>query len=59
MLDETEQLTHLSPDSLMELDVAKHREKVNMLLLKTSEFVRAEVRKGQKVQFGMKEQKGD
>ncbi|OLN27397.1 oxetanocin A resistance protein [Desulfosporosinus metallidurans] len=49
MLDETERLSHLSPDSLMELDVAVHRENVNTLLLKTSELVRAEARRGQKV----------
>jgi len=48
MLDETERLTHLSPDSLMELDVAAHRAKVNTLLLKTSELVRAEALSGQK-----------
>ena len=46
MLDETERLTHLSPDSLMELDVAVHRADVNTLLLKTSELVRAEARRG-------------
>jgi Uncharacterized low-complexity proteins len=48
MLDETERLTHLSPESLVELDVAAHRADVNMLLLKTSEFVRAEVRRRSK-----------
>lgn len=48
MLDETERLTHLSPDTLMELDVAVHRADVNTLLLKTSELVRAEARRGQK-----------
>ncbi len=31
--DETERLTHLSPDSLIELDVAVHRADVNALLL--------------------------
>lgn len=46
MLDETERLTHLSPDSLMELDVAVHRADVNTLLLKTSELVRSEARRG-------------
>jgi len=52
MLDETERLTHLSPDSLMELDVAVHRADVNTLLLKTSELVRAEARRGQKAHSG-------
>ncbi len=47
MLYETERLTHLSPDSLTELDVAVHRASVNSLLLKTSERVRAEARRGQ------------
>lgn len=55
MLDETERLTHLSPDSLiMELDVAVHRADVNALLLKTSELVRAEARRGQKAHSGSK-----
>jgi uncharacterized protein YjbI with pentapeptide repeats len=44
-LDETERLTHNSPDSLMELDVAAHRRDVNALLLRASEFVRAETRR--------------
>lgn len=52
MLDETERLTHLSPDSLMELDVAVHRAGVNTLLLKTSELVRAQARRGQKAHSG-------
>ncbi|MHB8275373.1 MAG: pentapeptide repeat-containing protein [Dermatophilaceae bacterium] len=43
-LEETERLTHKSPDALMELDVAAHRREVNALLLSTSELVRAEVR---------------
>jgi uncharacterized protein YjbI with pentapeptide repeats len=43
-LDETERLTLLSPDSLMELDVAAHRANVNELLLRTSELVRADAR---------------
>lgn len=41
-LDETERLTHLSLDSFLELDVAAHRADVNVLLLRTSELVRAE-----------------
>jgi uncharacterized protein YjbI with pentapeptide repeats len=43
-LDETERLTHGSPSSLMELDVAALRHDVNALLLHTSELVRADVR---------------
>lgn len=43
MLHKTERITYLSPASLMELDVAVHREDVNSLLQKTSDYVRAEV----------------
>ncbi len=52
MRDETERLTQLSPNALMELDVATHRADVNTLLLKTSELVRAEARRGQKAHSG-------
>ena len=41
---ETEHLTDLSPDALIELDVAAHRREVNDLLLAASELVRAGVR---------------
>lgn len=41
-LDETEHLTQLDPDSLLKIDVVAHRAKVNALLLRTSELVRAE-----------------
>jgi uncharacterized protein YjbI with pentapeptide repeats len=40
-LDETERLTHGSPDALVALDVASHRRAVNTLLVSTSELVRA------------------
>lgn len=52
MRDETEHLTHLSPDSLMQLDIVAHRAKVNILLLKTSELVRTEVRHGVNAHLG-------
>lgn len=52
MLDKTECLTHLTPDSLLKLDVAQHRTEVNTLLLKTSELVRAEARHRQKAPSG-------
>ena len=52
MLVEKECLTHLSPDYLLKLDVAEHRADVNTLLLKTSELVRAEARRGQKAYSG-------
>ena len=42
MQGETERLTHLGPDDLMNLDVAAHRENVNALLRQVSELVRAE-----------------
>jgi hypothetical protein len=43
-LQETQRLTHNSPDGLVQLDVAAHRRDINGLLLRTSELVRAEVR---------------
>lgn len=39
--DETEKLTNLEPQSILQLDVPAHRAKINPLLLKTSELVRA------------------
>ncbi|MFI2347010.1 pentapeptide repeat-containing protein [Streptomyces sp. NPDC019443] len=42
LLEETERLTGLGPDALEKLDVATHRQDVNVLLLRTSELVRAE-----------------
>ena len=44
-LDETQHLTHSSPDALVELDVATHRRDINTLLLRTSELVRAGARR--------------
>lgn len=41
-LGETERLTHNSPDALINLDVAAHRQEINNLLLRASELVRAE-----------------
>lgn len=37
----TEQLTRRDPDDLVDVDVAAHRQQVNVLLLRTSELVRA------------------
>jgi uncharacterized protein YjbI with pentapeptide repeats len=42
-LDQTEELTALTPDELIALDVPAHRQDVNVLLLKTSELARAGV----------------
>jgi uncharacterized protein YjbI with pentapeptide repeats len=44
LLEETERLTLLTPDGLLELNVSEHRKAVNELLLKTSELVRTETR---------------
>jgi uncharacterized protein YjbI with pentapeptide repeats len=43
-LDETERLSHHSPEALLALDVATHRRGVDALLLRASELVRAGVR---------------
>lgn len=47
-LDETECLTHHSPDILLEMDVAAHRGNVNALLNRASELTRAQVRRKRK-----------
>jgi uncharacterized protein YjbI with pentapeptide repeats len=57
-LDETERLTQLDPDTIMELDVAAHRAEVNALLLRTSELVRAEVLRSQKDSAGRRKTYG-
>ncbi|MEU5398371.1 pentapeptide repeat-containing protein [Streptomyces sp. NPDC005963] len=44
LLAETEDLTLLAPDGLAALDVPAHRQRVNVLLLRTSELVRAGAR---------------
>ncbi|MEV7388832.1 pentapeptide repeat-containing protein [Streptomyces sp. NPDC091215] len=44
LLERTEELTLGSPDELAVLDVAAHRQEVNVLLLRTSELARAGVR---------------
>lgn len=54
ILVEIEQLTQLSADSLISLDVEAHRAKVNLLLMQTSELVRAKFRGGQKTPSGRK-----
>ncbi|CAM5305824.1 hypothetical protein SPURM210S_05185 [Streptomyces purpurascens] len=40
-LEKTEELTDGTPEELAELDVAAHREEINVLLLRTSELARA------------------
>ncbi len=42
-LDETEQLTRLPAEQLVDVDVATHRDRVNVLLLRTSELARTGV----------------
>lgn len=51
MIAETERLTHLSPELLLKLDAEAQRAKVDPLLLKTSELVRAEVSHGPRRNF--------
>lgn len=46
MKNKTEHLTLLSPDELIELDLAAHRAAVNALILQTSELVRAKALRG-------------
>jgi uncharacterized protein YjbI with pentapeptide repeats len=41
VLEQTERLTHGSPDALAELDITAHRAQVNALLLRASALVRA------------------
>lgn len=45
VLEETEALTKLNPNSLMDLNVSNHREVVNEYLLKSSELVRHKIKK--------------
>jgi uncharacterized protein YjbI with pentapeptide repeats len=47
-LIETEELTNKSPEFILSIDVSKLRDKVNKLLIRTSELVRAQVSKKQK-----------
>jgi uncharacterized protein YjbI with pentapeptide repeats len=47
-LEETEELTSKSPDFILNIDVTKHRAKVNKLLIRTSELVRSQVTKKDK-----------
>ncbi|MGW7422788.1 pentapeptide repeat-containing protein [Streptomyces sp. NPDC054813] len=44
LLEATEELTLGTPEELAALDVAAHRQRVNVLLLRTSELARADVR---------------
>ncbi|MFF4052313.1 pentapeptide repeat-containing protein [Streptomyces chartreusis] len=50
--DETDALTRRSAEELASLDVAAHRQKVNVLLLRTSELARAGVRGRKKERRG-------
>ena len=45
-LDDTERLTHGSPDAVVALDLAAHRNDVNALLTRASERTRAQCRNG-------------
>lgn len=57
-LEETERLTYLDQGSIMELDAAAHRADVNLLLLRTSELVRAEALRSQKGASGSRKTYG-
>ena len=48
MIEETESLTSQTPEMILAIDVSGHRAKVNTLLIRTSELVRAQVSKKQK-----------
>jgi len=54
LLDETEHHTHLTPNSLIELDIDAHRTKVNALLFQTSELVRDKFNNEKKMPSGRK-----
>lgn len=51
-LDRTEHLTQGSPDAVAATDVAAHREDVNVLLLRTSDLARADIRRKKKDRRG-------
>ncbi|MDQ0584921.1 pentapeptide repeat-containing protein [Streptomyces rishiriensis] len=51
-LARTEELTRLSPEELIALDVPAHRQDVNVLLLRTSELARAGIRGRKKERRG-------
>lgn len=55
ILEETEHLTMQSPNTILKLDVPAHRAKVNELLLRTSEMIRAKApsRKNKKIGRGL------
>lgn len=54
IISETVNLTKLDADSLLELDIEVHRNKVNALLSKTSELVRNKARNGKKTNLNRK-----
>jgi len=54
LISETECLTQLNADSLIELDVEAHRDKVNSLLKNTSELTRNKILSGQKTTLNRK-----
>jgi uncharacterized protein YjbI with pentapeptide repeats len=51
-LEETERLTYLSPESILEIDLIAYRSNINELLLKTSELVRSDFRRQDKKSRG-------
>ncbi|WP_175486802.1 pentapeptide repeat-containing protein [Sediminibacillus halophilus] len=55
VLEETVQLTELSPAELLQVNVSIHRNKVNKLLVKTSELVRERINSGKDFQLTEKD----
>lgn len=54
MISETLRLTNLDADPLMNLDLVVHRNKVNAVLLKTSELMRSKALRGKKTNLKRK-----
>ncbi|MFJ9817636.1 pentapeptide repeat-containing protein [Streptomyces sp. NPDC101151] len=57
-LERTERLTRQTPEELLALDVAAHRQEVNVLLLRTSELTRAGVTGGKGKKGRAKDRRG-
>lgn len=54
LLEETERMTSLRPQELLNLDIGLHRASINSLLVKTSELVRAAATAGQETRPNVK-----
>lgn len=58
LIQDTLELTNLKPQEILNIDLVSHRMKVNLLLKKTSEFVRKKVRGNSKSTLSSKKQIG-